>query len=125
MQQETIMSKQAWIRTKLVARNRCALSHIVSSVKSQEAKEMVLAYFFLWNTTEPSLSVSDLDSTVERFFFQTFGIKFDFDVEDALDKLGRLGLVSKVGRSYRVCITPEEWLQSHPVEHLFVLRLRD
>jgi len=73
--------------------NAGAISHILDMAEDEEAKEVFLAYLFLLNSPT-SLSKEELDSTIEEFINNTFNIPMDFEIEDALDKLIQLQLVT-------------------------------
>ncbi|KJE91705.1 hypothetical protein CAOG_02801 [Capsaspora owczarzaki ATCC 30864] len=64
--------------------------YLTDSMLEQEFKEALLAYFFLWHKGD--MTFDDLDKTCEQFL-ETLGATVDFEVEDAIDKLKRDGLV--------------------------------
>ena len=74
--------------------NAGAISHILDMAEDEEAKEVFLAYLFLLNSPTP-LSKEELDEKIEIFVNTTFNIPMDFEIEDALDKLIKIGLVKK------------------------------
>ena len=59
--------------------------------EDSECNESLLAYYFLLAAGD-SLSAVELDKTIERWFEQRWQSTLDFEVEDALAKLLRLGL---------------------------------
>lgn len=69
------------------------IHHLLSAAEEEEVKEALLAYFFLLRAEEP-ISQGELDHIIERWFATRFDRHFDFEVEDGLEKLKRLGLIS-------------------------------
>jgi hypothetical protein len=67
------------------------LSRIVDEAGEEESKEALLAYWFL--RRHPGSTARALDGRIEEWLFARFGHRADFEVEDALEKLIRLGLV--------------------------------
>jgi hypothetical protein len=64
---------------------------LVDTSEDEELKETILAYSFLNKSSEP-LTSSELDAQIEAWLATTFQIKSDFDIEDALYKLKKIGL---------------------------------
>eukprot|EP00054_Salpingoeca_dolichothecata_P019747 m.123134 g.123134 ORF g.123134 m.123134 type:complete len:539 (-) comp23374_c1_seq3:195-1811(-) len=65
-------------------------SHLVDSTHTQEFKEAILAFFFLWQGY--AQNVLELDMVCEDFL-QELGEEVDFEVDDALSKLASDGFV--------------------------------
>lgn len=65
---------------------------VLNDAEEEECKEAILAYYFLL-TASTALSVDELDSLIELWFANQWQTQLDFEVEDALQKLERLGLV--------------------------------
>jgi hypothetical protein len=76
---------------KILDSNAGVFHRLLDSAEEEEVKEAVLAFYFL---QEAPLSESELDSKVE-YWFEKRHIPFDFEVEDGLGKLARLGLASE------------------------------
>lgn len=76
---------------KILDSNAGVFHRLLDSAEEEEVKEAVLAFYFL---KDAPLSESELDSKVE-FWFEKRNIPFDFEVEDGLGKLSRLGLASE------------------------------
>ena len=68
--------------------------HLLDSAEEEEVKEALLGWYFL-RTAEGSLSVRELDDAVEEWFAQRWDCRLDFEVNDGLAKLRRLGLVAE------------------------------
>ena len=65
--------------------------YLVDSLESQELKEAILAYFFLWR--HGPMTEQELDARCESHLKNEFGVEIDFEVDDALEKIVREGLV--------------------------------
>jgi hypothetical protein len=61
--------------------------------EEEECKEAILAYYFLLNSTY-SMSRRELDRSIESWFAEKWNCTIDFEIDDALDKLLNLGLVT-------------------------------
>jgi Protein of unknown function (DUF3754) len=78
--------------------NAGALFRLLNEAEEQEFREAVLAYFFLltragaagWNREH-------LDDAIEEFLEEKAGIKVDFEIGDAVDKLGHFELIEHRG----------------------------
>ena len=76
--------------------NAGALDYIVGSAEEQECKEAFLAYYFLATAAAP-LSQGTLESEVEGWITDKFGVEVNFEVTEALAKLERLALLRRDG----------------------------
>lgn len=65
---------------------------VVGASEESEVKEALLAYTFLSRSDVP-LTLDALDKQIEDWLTATYGVDVDFDEQDALDKLERIGLV--------------------------------
>jgi hypothetical protein len=74
--------------------NSGIFDYIIGAAEEQECKEAFLAYYFLLTSKEP-LDQPSLDARVEDWLLKTFGFDIDFEVDDALAKLDRLGILRK------------------------------
>ena len=61
--------------------------------EDEEVKEVFLAYLFLLNTSTP-ITKKELDKNIETFINTTFNLPMNFDINDALNKLITLKLVT-------------------------------
>ena len=68
---------------------------LLDEAEDQECKEVLLAYFALLVANEP-LAEEELDRWVERWFRERCGAEVDFEVDDAVAKLRRWGLLVDV-----------------------------
>jgi Protein of unknown function (DUF3754) len=90
-----------------VNNNAGIFDYIIGAAEEQECKEAFLAYYFLHR--EPGLTQPQLDQRIEGWLSEMFEFDIDFEVEDALAKLGRLGLLRRDGDTLSVP-PPEEAL---------------
>jgi hypothetical protein len=81
--------------------NLGVLTRLLDEAEEQECRETILAYFFLWKYAPPAgWTAEQLDDYIEIEIESKTGLKIDFEVDDALEKLERLNLVRKVGDNY-------------------------
>jgi hypothetical protein len=74
--------------------NAGIFDYIIGAAEEQECKEAFLAYYFL---QQGPLTQSELDCRVEAWLKDAFEVDTDFEVDDALAKLDRLGLLWRDG----------------------------
>ncbi len=91
-----------------LANNAGVLDLLVGAGEEQDAKEAFLAYAVLRREARP-LVKAEIDNFCEAFLRERFGLEIDFEIQDALGKLERLGLVALESESY-TAITPAEAL---------------
>ncbi|GAU48685.1 hypothetical protein TSUD_324820 [Trifolium subterraneum] len=74
------------------------LLHLCDDVIQQEVKEVILSFFILME--QGKATRQDLDHWCEELIKEEFGEECDFDVDDAVNKLEKLGIVSRdsIGR---------------------------
>ncbi|KAJ4732977.1 aminopeptidase (DUF3754) [Rhynchospora pubera] len=79
---------------------RGTLLHLCDDVIQQEVKEVIISYFILME--QGKATPTDLDLRCEELIQEEFGMRCDFDVHDAVQKLERLGIVQRdsIGRIY-------------------------
>ncbi|KAK9669822.1 hypothetical protein RND81_13G156900 [Saponaria officinalis] len=78
------------------------LLHLCDDVIQQEVKEVIISYFILMEQGKSTRQ--DLDLRCEELIKEEFGESCNFEVDDAVRKLERLGIVSRdsIGRYYTV-----------------------
>ncbi len=76
-----------------VANNAGVLDALIGAGEDQNMKETFLAYWTLLRAQRP-LSKEEIDAAVEAFLKDKLSLDCDFETEDALAKLQRLGLVA-------------------------------
>lgn len=83
--------------------NNAGVFHrLLDAAEEQECREAILAYFFLWREAgEAGWTPDVLDDHVEEYLHRRTGLKVDFEIGDALEKLVTLKLVETLGDAYR------------------------
>jgi hypothetical protein len=84
-----------------VNNNAGIFDYMIGTAEDQECKEAFLAYHFLL-TNKHDTTQAALDRQIEHWLKETFGVEVDFEVQDALAKLERLGLLSRDGETLKV-----------------------
>jgi hypothetical protein len=84
-----------------VNNNAGIFDYMIGAAEEQECKEAFLAYYFLRVAKAPP-SQTVLDATIEGWLKDKFGVDVDFEVDDALRKLDRLGLLKRDGERLTV-----------------------
>ena len=75
--------------------NNAGVFHrVIDDAEEEEGKEALLAFVFLRRAGKP-LTQPELDANVEGWFKQRHACDLDFEVDDGLAKLVRLGLVTQ------------------------------
>jgi hypothetical protein len=84
-----------------LANNVGVLHCLLDEAEEQDAREAILAYFFLWHSAGPvGMTIQELDLAIERELEAKTGQPIDFEVDDALVKLERMKLVAVQGHRY-------------------------
>jgi hypothetical protein len=77
--------------------NAGVLCRLLDEAEEQENREAVLGYYFLWRQADGRGSTAEvLDRQIEQFLGEALGRPIDFEVDDALAKLLRMGLVRQL-----------------------------
>jgi hypothetical protein len=92
-----------------LANNAGVLDLLVGAGEDQDAKEAMLAYAVLRRENRP-LAKAEIDNFAEAILRERFGLDVNFEINDAMAKLERLGLVSVQGEGY-TAIAPDEALR--------------
>ena len=82
-----------------LANNAGVLDLLIGAGEEQDSKEAILAYGMLRWAQQP-LAKGDIDKSAEAFLRERFGLEIDFEIQDALGKLERLGVVTREGEAY-------------------------
>lgn len=81
--------------------NAGVITQVLDEAEEQECRETILAYYYLWKYAPPVGWRSDqLDDYVEMELEGKLGLKVDFEIDDALAKLEKLGIVKQNGDRY-------------------------
>nr|XP_010942348.1 uncharacterized protein LOC105060376 [Elaeis guineensis] len=78
------------------------LLHLCDDVIQQEVKEVIISYFILME--QGKATIQELDQRCEQLIKEEFGVECNFEVEDAVQKLKKLGIVARdtIGRIFCV-----------------------
>jgi hypothetical protein len=83
--------------------NAGMFDYVIGAAEEQDCKEAFLAYYFL-HTAASAPTARELEALIESWLKATFEIALEFDVSDALARLGRLGLLERRGE--RLAVPP-------------------
>lgn len=86
---------------KLLDNNAGVLLRVLDDAEDSECKEAFVALYFLLAEARP-LSAEELDGLIEDWFAQRWHARLDFEIEDALQKLGQLGLAQELNGLWSV-----------------------
>ncbi len=78
--------------------NAGVIHHLIDSAQEEEAKEAMLGYAFL--LAHGPATAAELDTRIEGWLRETVQLTVDFEVDDALAKLTRFGLVTREGERW-------------------------
>lgn len=82
--------------------NNGVITQLVDEAEEQECRETLLAYFYLWKyAPAEGWTMDQLDKYIEMELEGKLELKVDFEVDDAIAKLEKLGIVTKSGENYR------------------------
>jgi hypothetical protein len=85
---------------KLLDNNAGVLYRVLDEAEESEIKESLLAYYFLLAEAKP-MTAPEIDQAIEAWFASKWQCRLDFEIDDALAKLLRLGLVQKDGERWQ------------------------
>lgn len=91
-----------------LANNAGVIDLLVGAGEDQDVKEAFLAYWALRRAGGPQTR-EEIDAAAEVFLRDKLNLTVDFEIHDALDKLERLGLVTRDGDRY-AAVAPDEAL---------------
>jgi hypothetical protein len=95
---------------KSLDNNAGVFHHLIDAAEEEECKEAILAYYFLLINKTP-MTAKQLDEKIESWFQSSFGVDIDFEIEDALQKLERFGIVNKLEGVYEALNMPIAYKQ--------------
>ena len=84
-----------------VSNNAGLFDSLIGAAEEQECKEAFLACYFLLAEGAPATPHA-LDTRIEQWLAREFGAAVDFEVDDALGKLERLGLAQRAGDTFTI-----------------------
>jgi hypothetical protein len=81
--------------------NAGVITQVVDEAEEQECRETILAYYYLWkHAPSQGWNSGQLDDYIEMELEGKLNMKIDFEVDDAIAKLEKLGIVKKHGENY-------------------------
>lgn len=100
---QNLMTKSMF--DKQLDSGKATLLHLCDDVIQQEVKEVIVSYFILMRKGE--LTVEALDHHCEELIREEFGLNCNFEVVDAIEKLEKLGIVTRSDGNIR-CVPLKE-----------------
>ncbi|MGD9331984.1 MAG: TMEM143 family protein [Desulfobacterales bacterium] len=86
--------------------NAGVFHHLIDAAEEEEFKEALLAYLYLARSAN-GLTRRQLDEAVESWLAEEWDCPIDFEVDDALEKLQRWGLLKREGERFCALSLPE------------------
>jgi hypothetical protein len=87
---------------QVIDSNAGVFFRLLDEAEEQEVREALLAYYYLWrHAGARALTAAELDDLVEKDLDRRLGVKVDFEIADALNKLEGLNLVRREGDGFR------------------------
>ena len=71
------------------------INNLVDAAEEEEAKEAILAYYFLYTQADINHTQASLDREIEKYIEQKYQVAIDFEVSDAIGKLRKEGLLTE------------------------------
>jgi len=82
--------------------NGGVMFRLLDEAEEEETREVLLAYFYLWrNGGETGWTAEELDDFIELALEKRIGVQVDFEIDDAMNKLKRVGLVTEENGRFR------------------------
>ena len=91
-----------------MADNRGVILKIAARAAEEDVKEEMLLYSVLAKEKARRADLPAIDRAIEQYLLRTFGTNVDFDLEDALDRLVRDGIVREGADGSLNTLTPAE-----------------
>ena len=86
-----VMAQNLYFHT--MADNRGVILKIAARGAEEDVKEEMLLYSVLAKEKATRADLPSIDLAIESYLLRTFGVKVDFEIDDALDRLIRDGIV--------------------------------
>lgn len=100
-----------------LADNRGVMTLLAERAAEEDTKEEILLYSLLAKERVHVSELSDADEAIERYLTSTFGLDVNFDVEDALGRLLRDGIVRQASDGRLLALPPAE--AAARIDHLW------
>ena len=94
-----------------MADNRGAMTKLADRAAEEDVKEEILLYSVLAKEQVNRRDLAEVDKAIQAYIERTFGLHVDFEVEDALGRLMRDGIVSEMPDGTLVAKPPREAAQ--------------
>lgn len=88
-----VMAQNLYFHT--MADNRGVILKVAARAAEEDIKEEMLLYTVLAKEKASRADLPAIDLAIEQYLARTFGVRVDFDLEDALDRLVRDGIVTE------------------------------
>jgi hypothetical protein len=100
-----------------LADNRGVMTVLADRASEEDVKEEMLLYSVLAKDTVHVNELRDIDAAIEQQILNTFGVNVNFDLEDALERLKRDGIVQVQPGGWIKTMAPAE--ASLHIDHLW------
>ena len=101
-----VMAQNLYFHT--MADNRGVILKIAARGAEEDVKEEMLLYSVLAKEKATRADLPSIDLAIESYLTRTFGVKVDFEIDDALDRLIRDGIVVEKPDGTFVTLPPAE-----------------
>ncbi len=101
-----VMAQNLYFHT--MADNRGVILKIAARGAEEDVKEEMLLYSVLAKEHATRADLPSIDLAIENYLTRTFGVKIDFEIDDALDRLIRDGIVTERPDGTFVTLPPAE-----------------
>jgi hypothetical protein len=101
-----VMAQNLYFHT--MADNRGVILKIAARGAEEDVKEEMLLYSVLAKEKSTRADLPSIDLAIESYLTRTFGVKVDFEIDDALDRLIRDGIVTEKPDGTFVTLPPAQ-----------------
>ncbi|HJU32880.1 MAG TPA: TMEM143 family protein [Hyphomicrobiaceae bacterium] len=91
-----------------MADNRGVMTLLADQAADEDVKEEMLLYGVLAKTKVNARNLAHVDEAIEQYLADTFAVKVDFDVQDALQRLKAEGIVTELADGTLQTLPPGE-----------------
>ncbi|MBS0244105.1 MAG: DUF3754 domain-containing protein [Proteobacteria bacterium] len=91
-----------------LADNRGVMSSLAEAAAEQDVKEEILLYSLLAKERVKISELKQADEAIERYLSKSFGLDVDFEVDDALSRLLKDGIVKEGADGYFETLPPDK-----------------
>ena len=86
----------------MIGTNAGVFVRLLDEAEEQEVREALLAYYYLWrHGNDRALTADELDDLAQKDLERRLGVKVDFEITDALEKLESLKLIQRDESGFR------------------------